>query len=304
MDLEDSRVRQRAFAWLEEQTLLHGEVLDWNPLLIEGFEFQGRRIPLVSPQQGIWKPRGMRWSLSVLTSWRAPYDDAFEDEATLAYCHRGENPEHPDNRALREAMRHRVPLIYFHGIEQNRYHATWPVFVVGEDYDRRRFFLRTEDARLLPAAAAASGAFLVEEEDLRRRYGTRLLRARLHQQSFRTRVLRAYQSRCAICRLRRTELLEAAHIVPDREPGGEPVVRNGLALCSLHHDAWDRLLLGIRPDAVVEVRQDVLDEEDGPMLEHGLQGIHRKRLLLPRREADRPDPDRLEWRYERFREAS
>jgi putative restriction endonuclease len=48
-----------------------------------------------------------------------------------------------------------------------------------------------------------------------------------HEKTFRQRVLRAYQERCAICRLRHRELLEAAHILPDGDPRGEPIVSNG-----------------------------------------------------------------------------
>src|SRR5919197_4456221 len=50
-----------------------------------------------------------------------------------------------------------------------------------------------------------------------------------------TGVLRAYRERCAICRLRREELLDTAHILADGHPRGAPIVPNGLALCTLHH---------------------------------------------------------------------
>jgi len=93
---------------------------------------------------------------------------------------------------------------------------------------------------------------------------------RPHQQTFRHRVLRAYQERCASCRLRHRELLEAAHILPDGDPRGEPIVSNGVALCKLHHAAFDRYILGIRPDLAVDLRLGVLREADGPMLLHGL----------------------------------
>ncbi len=89
---------------------------------------------------------------------------------------------------------------------------------------------------------------------------------------------------------------------PDADPLGAPVVPNGVALCNLHHAAFDRYLIGIRPDCVVEVRRDVLDETDGPMLIHGLQGFHGTSLLLPRVRALRPDPALLEARSERFRQ--
>jgi putative restriction endonuclease len=44
----------------------------------------------------------------------------------------------------------------------------------------------------------------------------------------------------------------------------------------------------------------VLDEEDGPMLLHGLQGMHDQRIRLPRARHDWPDPDRLAERWHRF----
>jgi hypothetical protein len=75
-------------------------------------------------------------------------------------------------------------------------------------------------------------------------------------------VLRAYQQCCAICRLRHDELLEAAHILPDIHPFGEPVVPNGLALCKLHHAAFDANIIGVTPDLDVTVRLDVLQEID------------------------------------------
>jgi len=78
------------------------------------------------------------------------------------------------------------------------------------------------------------------------------------------------------------------------------VVPNGLALCTLHHAAFDAHLLGVTPDYVVQLRDEVMDEEDGPMLIHGLQGFHGAHLLLPRREAWRPDRSLLEERFARF----
>ena len=97
-----------------------------------------------------------------------------------------------------------------------------------------------------------------EEGELRRRYVTRAVRQRLHQQEFRERVLEAYRRQCALCRLRHPELLDAAHIIPDTEERGAPVVRNGLSLCRLHHAAYDSYLLAVRPDYTVEVSRAVL----------------------------------------------
>ena len=74
-----------------------------------------------------------------------------------------------------------------------------------------------------------------------------------------------------------------------------------MSLCTLHHAAFDRDIIGIDPDYVVRVRRDVLEEEDGPMLTHGLQGFHGTSIFLPTNPASRPDRDLLEVRYGRFR---
>ena len=67
-----------------------------------------------------------------------------------------------------------------------------------------------------------------------------------------------YAERCALCRLRHLELLDAAHITPDSDAEGEPVISNCVALCKLHHAAFDRFFFAIRPDYVIEVRPSVL----------------------------------------------
>jgi putative restriction endonuclease len=97
------------------------------------------------------------------------------------------------------------------------------------------------------------------------------------------------------------DLLDAAHFVSDAQ-GGQPVVPNGLSLCKIHHAAYDRGILGVRRDYVVEVPADVLLEADGPMLKHGIQDVHGWTLEVPKRAADRPDQDLLELRWRSFSE--
>jgi putative restriction endonuclease len=75
-------------------------------------------------------------------------------------------------------------------------------------------------------------------------------------------------------------------------------------MCALHHTAYDRNVLGIRPDVVVEVRQDVLRQSDGPMFVHGLQGFQGTRLFLHHHRDERPNREFLEVRYAQLRQAS
>ena len=151
----------------------------------------------------------------------------------------------------------------------------------------------------LPTADTTS-AGLVSGSDIRA-YATREALVRLHQHRFRVTVLHAYRERCAVCALREAALLQAAHIIEDRDPGGAATIANGIALCAIHHLAYDRNLMGIDPRGAVHISRRLLAEIDGPMLRTGLQGFHGAAILQPRRAADRPDPERLEIRFEQFR---
>ena len=300
--LDDRRVRLATFRWLEEQVSRHGDVLP-RPILLHGLELDGERIPLVS-RQGIFKPRVLpEIPLSITTTVHGPYDDQMSPEGLMLYSYRGTDPAHPENAGLRKAMLQGTPLIYFHGIVPNKYMPVWPVFIVGDNPDALMFSVAVDDRDYLAAyeKAEANGFTAGEPQDAgRRQYVTSIVRKRLHQRGFRERVLGAYKQQCALCHLRHPELLDAAHIIPDGEPGGDPIVENGIALCKLHHAAFDGFFIGIRPDYVIEVRRDILEEQDGPMLTHGLQGLHGGKILVPRSTKARPNTERLGIRYARF----
>ena len=300
--MSDENVRRRAFDWLREQVARHDEVLPWS-VLQAGFDFNGTRVALVS-MPGIFTPRVCELPLSIRTAVDGPYDDRAGSDGRFFYAYRGKEPDHPDNAGLREAMNRRVPLVHFFGLLPGRYLAAWPVFVVADDPGTLTFTTQLDHASVLdfPVAELSPAASHGPVADERRRYATRELQVRLHQRSFRERVLRAYRSQCALCRLRHHELLDAAHIVPDSE-AGPPSVPNGLALCKLHHAAFDKMFVGVRPDGIIKVRRDILDERDGPMLLHGLKRLHNSKLHAPRKTEDRPDPEYLEFRYQRFVEA-
>jgi putative restriction endonuclease len=300
---QDSRIRAAAFTFLEEQTRLHGEVLS-RDILGRGFTLNGMRIPLVGPQ-GIFKPAAAEMPLTITTApivegRDRPYEDRIEAGGAILYRYRGTDPQHPDNVGLRAAMHRQTPLVYLYGLVPGRYLPVWPVYIVGDDPNALAFKVAVDDARILHVGSRIEESM---ETETRRKYVTRYTRQRLHQQSFRQRVLAAYQECCAICRLRHEELLEAAHILPDGHPRGEPIVPNGLALCKLHHAAFDGHLLGVNPDLIVHVAPSILTEPDGPMLRHGLQAFHGSRIRVPHPSALRPNRDFLAERYELFKKA-
>ena len=297
----DTRVRNAAFDWLAEQVSIHDDVLP-RATLAQGFQLDGRRVPVIGPQ-GIFKPRLMQIPLSITTAPKGPYDDAIGSDNLLRYRYRGIDPNHRDNVGLRFAMSNGLPLVYLHGIIPGRYLAMWPVYVIGDAPETLTFSIAIDDAvhaDLFPQTQEATGGIA----EVRREYVTSVARRRLHQRAFRERVLLAYRNQCALCRLRHSELLDAAHIMPDAEPEGEPIVRNGIALCRLHHAAFDRFFLAVRPDRIIEVRRDILEESDGPTLQHAIQGLHGQPIVLPRRSVEQPAVEFLAERYERYLEVA
>jgi len=300
MNKHDLAIRLAAFQWLSDQVKVHGDVLP-RPLLQKGFNYEGERVPLVAPQ-GIFKPRLLELPLSIATTPKGPYHDTFGTDGLLAYKYRGSDQDHPDNSGLRRTMTLKLPLVYLHGIVPGKYLALWPVYVVGDDSAELTFRIAVDDAKYL--ARPAEGDSSEDSINTRRAYIIATIRVRLHQRSFREKVIAAYRSQCSLCRLRHEALLDAAHIIPDSSPEGEPKVTNGIALCKLHHAAFDSFIIGVAPDYKVHVRRDVLDETDGPVLKYGLQKLQGSRLFLPQSEKQWPNRDALEWRFERFKTAA
>jgi putative restriction endonuclease len=292
----DLALRQAAVARARELAQTYDDLV---PLarLREGFRFNGERVSFGSFQKGIHRSQAQRGAaaLTVTTSFKDPYADAFDEAGgSFMYAYRSGTVDQADNRALRTAFELQTPLVYFRALAPGQYLVVAPMFVTADDPVARAVVLEPG----LPVQDMQPGG-LISGPDVRA-YATREARHRLHQQRFKLDVMRAYRHRCAICTLRERALVQAAHIVPDVEPEGVAAVVNGLALCAIHHLAFDRNLLGIDPDGIVHIAARVLRETDGPMLRTGLQGFHGASIALPRRLEERPDTARLQTRFEWF----
>ncbi|MHB1169033.1 MAG: HNH endonuclease [Longimicrobiales bacterium] len=269
--------------------------------LNEGMQFRGERVPIWNQMKGIFRPRILRFpgaALTIQTAFAGPYDDhAPEHEDWLLYRYRGRDPQHPDNVALRRAGELRRPLLYLIAVAQGVYAPVFPTYVTRDDPDDLAVYLVADREGIIsPESDIELGSPL-------KAYVTREVKMRLHQGRFRTMVLTAYRRQCSMCRLRHLPLLDAAHIIEDRHERGLPEITNGLSLCKIHHTAFDVGILGIDPDYRIHLRQDVLDEHDGPMLRHGLQEMHGGVIQVPRSEKQRPDRELLAQRFDRFRVA-
>jgi putative restriction endonuclease len=294
--VRDDDVRSSCLASLDVLVARFGDEVPYPGGLSLGFAFRGRRVPFLSTQKGIFRAAVQTGpaALSIQTSWKSPYGDS-ETESGYLYAYRSGAIDQPDNRALRAAFQLQVPIIHFVATRPNFYKPIYPCFIA-EDNPRTRLVLVSPGKMVGPVDERQP---VVLDDLLERRYVFREARVRVHQARFRARVVPAYGDRCAICRLKEGRLLDAAHITADIEETGEPVISNGLSLCSIHHRAYDHDLVGITPGYEVRVARQLLEEDDGPMLEL-LKEFHGQQIVIPYRRAWQPDRERLDERFTRF----
>jgi putative restriction endonuclease len=293
--VRDDDVRSACFAALDVLQAKWGADIPYHALA-EGFNFRGRRVPFLNRAYGIYRAAGVQRGPAALSVNSSPKQIRYRDEQTpdgVLYRYQGDDPDNHFNRWLRRAHLLDVPLVYFVGTRPNWYRPIYPTFVERDE---------PSELRVLLTFGKMRGPY-DEREPVHIPDVVREVRQRIHQAQFRGAVLPAYRDRCAICRLREVRLLDAAHIVPDVEEAGDPVVSNGLALCSIHHRAFDEDLVGVAPNLRVHVSPRLLEDEDGPMLDV-LKGFHGAAIEAPSRKAWRPDPELLEARFARFQAAA
>jgi putative restriction endonuclease len=300
----DAAIRRAAFDHL--RALSAGRDYVTSEELARGFEFNGERIPLVNPRRGIFKPRQMKYLLSIRTVFpksgnKIWYDDQrkihqtfYNSEEFVNYAFMGDDPDAADNRWLREAGEVCIPFIYFIGVAPGRFFPACPSYVAAWD----------SPGLLAKIGFGEPSEYLSEkfgDNAPARRYALRVVKQRMHQTTFREAVMSAYGSRCAISGMPESKLLDAAHIIEDKnETLGQPVVCNGVPLSKIHHAAFDAHLIGIDQDLKIHVSPRLLVQKDGPMLE-AIKAVDGQKIRLPLRHIDRPDPDRLALRFENFK---
>ena len=132
----------------------------------------------------------------------------------------------------------------------------------------------------------------IDEVTLKRRTVLQSVWKKVRDTSFKDRVLVAYSNQCSFCGLQ-LKLIDAAHIVPVEKDGND-MTSNGIALCALHHRAYDRKLLGFNTDYQILISQDKMDglakmglDGERTRFEKNLRSI----LHLPPTISDRPHVD-------------
>lgn len=260
---------------------------------LSNYKIGGIPYRLVDQSRGIWNPKFLDSTLTIISDPDSHYKDHHRDDGLIEYAYQ-KGSVGGVNTKMRLAMENRDPIIHLTKIATGVFVPTMPVYIVGDDPIANRFLIAVDEAMVVLAGNAGSVS------PIQKKYADAIVRRRLHQPEFRGRVMRAYNTQCAICLLKHGELLDAAHIMPDAHELGVPAVSNGIALCKIHHTAYDQNFVGISPDYKVHINGDLLAEKDGPMLKHGIQEMNGRTLVLPSKEKDQPNIAALEYRYTQF----
>ncbi|WP_084465460.1 HNH endonuclease [Nocardia salmonicida] len=261
------------------------------------FKVGNEPIQLVDRNRGIRNPQGFASTLSIMSKPGSPYEDEVVGDSLFTYDYREGPIDVGDNIKLRKSAETELPLILLRWMKVGadiRYLPIFPVYVVADDPTNRRVLLAIDES----LRGVSDPQHLSATE---RRYVQRMTNQRLHQPQFRSRVLMAYGNRCAVCRLARPQLLEAAHIISDGKEHGIADIPNGLSLCKIHHSAYDRNLMGISSDYRVHIGSVLAKADDeGPILKFGLQDMDDVQLTLPTKKVFYPAPERLAERFSEF----
>lgn len=98
----------------------------------------------------------------------------------------------------------------------------------------------------------------IEQISVPRQSIARTVTQKIRQAGFKRRVLTAYSNQCAFCSIQ-LKLIDAAHIVPVAQPDSTDFTSNGIALCSLHHRAYDNSLITINENYETLINEDNLN---------------------------------------------
>jgi putative restriction endonuclease len=115
------------------------------------------------------------------------------------------------------------------------------------------------------------------------------VKKKIRDNSFKSRVLTSYGQQCAICGIQ-LKLVDAAHIVPVEHHGTDHT-SNGIAMCAIHHRAFDRSLITINEKYQVLYNNEKMDKLKEIGLDSGMDRFIKELkalIILPPAKNDRP----------------
>lgn len=283
-------------------------VADERRWRLDAWEAMQSRTPLTSRwlrgrallggQQGVWvdklrtrhlAPEGV--AVSVLHTGRHYADDLHKGKILYSYPHTSRPPARDANEiaAVKNAGELGLPLFVIAEAPGGA-RVVELAWVVAYDDSAEAFLMEFAEAK--PNASDFSppdeSAPFTLTGSRPRRHVEREIAER--DPEFKFRVLRRYESACAVTGVAVTEVLDAAHVVPVDE-GGTDDERNGLLLTATLHRALDAHLWAIEPKTL-----RLVTRRSGPTLADLHVDVHELRNGAPP-----PHPEAVDWRYRRFR---
>lgn len=274
-------------------------------------------IPGFKTQKGIYKPQNSEHALWIRQTLRGIYPDQKPDwlpDGSWLYKY---TPEAKDgrtdltlntNRALLKSMKDGAPVGVFRQREDMNSQTTYEVLGLAfiEDFDGTYFVLHGEpiDVEAEPMNRLAIPSF--QPFDPSPSSVTSIIR-NMRRKAFQTGIRRLYHEKCSLCELGyhfkgEPIGIEAAHLIPVSDKGTSKDLRNGILLCSNHHNLFDRLLWTFDEDYRVLVREDRLFRKSAEN-NHVLKMEGLRLPNLPDKEYDLPASEAIDFRLKLFENA-
>jgi len=73
-------------------------------------------------------------------------------------------------------------------------------------------------------------------------------------------------------------------------------VRNGLLLCSVHHELFDATAMNVDSEGIIHIADATASRAESGMDEAMTIDLDGERIFMPEREGHRPSVEALEWR--------
>ena len=271
-------------------------------------------IPIVSPGQGIFKPKGSTYVLSVKETLGGPYPDQkpiyMPDGSWLYAYHQQDESGDPvydrdnlsSNRALMENIKDKIPVGVWiqtqkKGRDGTRYRIgiALPIawcegffilsgsFPTGEIMENvaypgelLSYILKSNQEQKVSSTDFFDPKNIVDE----RNKALRTIVQRQGQPAFRKKLLQAYGGKCPITKCDLVEALEVAHIIRYMGPSTNSIV-NGLPLRGDTHTLWDLGLIAVDTSNMTVIMHPKL-------LETEYEKYNGLKLILPSDPNDAP----------------
>lgn len=302
--MSDELIRIAAFEHLAKLQKIYGDCVP-NAVLREGFDFAGENVRLENQAQGIFKPRQMlHGALSIKTTMPRNgvhvYSDRANDDGTYRYSFEAGDPRGSRNKLLWQSYEFQLPFVYLYAVAPAVYSAIWPCFIADMELSPSGNYAVVVVGEKANDVTNRDNIYKHVPSLIESRYAVRETQVRLHQASFREQVLNAYGRKCAVTAMKQDKLIEAAHIVSDREIGEHQYINNGIALSRVHHKAFDSQLMGITPDYEIKINHELMGDLDNRFIEEAFLKQHGRKIAMPRQKSLRPNREFLEQRYIKF----